>query len=213
MNTPRTKRLILWIIPTLIYGLFFVWYTDLGGPLTDEEINGFIAVIKERGTTTEDSAQWIQFFKHDSGRQFLMLNNIDMAEDPPDVEGAPTGATADELMGQYMEHMYVELFKRACHPVIYGHAVHQALDLCGIQNAEHWDAGALFRYRSRRSLMEIALHPDTRGRHQFKIAALEKTIAYPIETKLYLGDLRIILALLLFSLACGIDMISFRKKS
>ncbi len=135
----------------------------------------------------------------DSGRQFLMVNVIDMAEDPPDVAGASPGESAQQLMGRYMEHMYKELLKRACHPVIAGDAVHTAMDLVGIEGAEEWTMAALMRWRSRRTMMEVVSNPETLGRHEFKIAALDKTIAYPIEPRLYLSDLRFLLALVLLS--------------
>jgi len=213
MKKLNKKRFLLWIIPVLLYFIFVLWYTDFKGPLTDKEINNFITIIKNRETMkNESSNKWITFFKKDTGRQFLMVNNIDMADNPPHVLGAKNGATAKELMNKYMEHMYKELFKRACHPVIFGNAVHEALDLYGIKNAKRWDHGALFRYRSRRSLMEIALNPHTKGRHRFKIAALEKTIAYPIETKLYFSDLRLLAGLIFFSLTSLFDLILFRRR-
>jgi hypothetical protein len=34
------------------------------------------------------------------------------------------------------------------------------------------------------------------SKHEYKIAALEKTIAFPVETQLYLGDPRLLLGLI-----------------
>jgi hypothetical protein len=34
------------------------------------------------------------------------------------------------------------------------------------------------------------------SKHKYKIAALEKTIAFPVETQLYLGDPRLLLGLI-----------------
>ena len=79
------------------------------------------------------------------------------------------------------------------------------MDLVGIEGAESWDQGALFRYRSRRSFMEIVTNPVFKGQHHFKTAALDKTIAYPIETSLYLGDPRLLLGLILLALTALID--------
>ncbi len=135
-----------------------------------------------------------------------MVNLLDMAEDPSPVEGAAPDATAEELMNRYLEHMLPELLKRACHPVLMGDAVHTAMDLVGIEGAEEWDLAALMRYRSRRSLMEVLSHPETLGRHELKVAALEKTIAFPIETRLYLGDPRLLLGLLLLAGAALLDL-------
>ena len=134
-----------------------------------------------------------------------MVNNIDMNDNPPTVEGAQPGESADQLMGRYMEHMFVALLTRASHPVVMGSAVYPTMDLVGIEGAEHWDQGALFRYRSRRSFMDIVTNPAFRGQHHFKTAALEKTIAYPIETNFYLGDPRLLLGLLLLAITALID--------
>ncbi|MGI9289331.1 MAG: hypothetical protein ACR2P1_28440, partial [Pseudomonadales bacterium] len=87
-----------------------------------------------------------------------------------------------------------------------------AIDIVGIEGAEQWTAGALFRYRSRRSFMEIIANPATSGRHEFKLAALDKTIAYPIETELYLGDLRLLLGLVLLALTALSDIVVFRRR-
>ena len=207
-----STRSILWLVPALLYAAFFIWYTDLGGPLSDAEVDEYIATMTANGGDPETIAFVEQFAREDSGRQFLMVNNIDMNENPPKVEGAEPGASADQLMGQYMEHMIPALLSRACHPVIMGSAVYPSMDLVGIEGAEIWDQGALFRYRSRRSFMEIVTNPAFRGKHHFKTAALDKTIAYPIETSLYLGDLRLLLGLILLAITALIDSWSISRK-
>ncbi|NND83130.1 MAG: hypothetical protein HKN50_11935, partial [Gammaproteobacteria bacterium] len=105
----------------------------------------------------------------------------------------------------YMEHMIGELLSRASHPVIIGTAPFTAIDLVGIEGAESWDQGAFFRYRSRRDFMHIIANPMTLDKHRFKLAALEKTIAYPIETSLYLGDPRLLLGLLILAITALLD--------
>jgi hypothetical protein len=97
------------------------------------------------------------------------------------------------------------LLSRACHPVVMGPAIAASMDLIGIEGAENWDGGAVFRYRSRRTLLEIVSNPAFAGNHDFKITALDKTIAYPIEPKLYLGDLRLILGLIMLALTALLD--------
>ncbi len=201
-----STRLKLWLIPALLYGVFVFWYTDFGGPLTDEEVDDFVKVMTDNGIAPERIDYYSQFLRNDTGRQFLMINNIDMNENPPAVEGAPAGADADALMGLYMEHMIPELLKRACHPVIIGPAVFSTIDVTGIEGAEQWTDAAVFRYRSRRALMEVISNPDILGPHDFKLAALDKTIAYPMETDLYLGDPRLLLGLILLALTALADL-------
>jgi len=191
-----TRRL-LWVLPAVLYGVFWFWYTPTGGPLTAAEIERFSAAVA--GGDPERVARLRQFMQQDTGRSLVMVNLLDLADAPPTLPGTGPGASADALMDHYMAHMYGELFRRACHPVFYGDVVAAAMDLAGIEGAEAWSRVGLVRYRSRRDLLEIATDPRFGDRHDYKIAALEKTIAVPVEPRLYLGDLRLLLALLLLT--------------
>ena len=206
-----STRFKIWLLPTLFYAAFFYWYTDFGGPLSDTEVDQFMATMKTNGSDPEMIDFIETFARQDSGRQFLMVNNIDMNENPPDVEGAEPGESASNLMARYMEHMFPALLARASHPVLMGPAVYPTMDLVGIEGAENWDQGALFRYRSRRAFLEIVTNPAFMGKHHFKTAALEKTIAYPIETDLYLGDPRLLLGLILLAVTALIDNLRMSK--
>jgi hypothetical protein len=53
----------------------------------------------------------------------------------------------------------------------------------------------LIRYRSRRDLMEQAIHASGLDIHRFKVAAMEKTLAYPLDPWWHLGDPRLLLGL------------------
>ena len=205
-------RLTIWSVPILLYFRFFSWYTDFGGPLSDSEIDHYAATMKNNGRPADLIAHIKAFAKQDTGRQFLMVNNIDMNENPPDVEGAEPGESAADLMGRYMAHMIPALLARACHPILIGSAVYSSMDLVGIKGAENWDQAALFRYKSRRAFLEIVTNPAFNGKHQFKTAALEKTIAFPIETSLYLSDPRLLLALVLLALTALIENVIMSKR-
>ena len=200
-----TQRSKIWLSSALVYAAFVFWYTDFSGPLSDTEVDQFVVTMTENGSDPSTVAYLETFLRNDSGRQFLMLNALDMNDNPPDVEGAEPGESAQQLMDRYMKHMYPELLKRASHPVIFGQAAYTVLDNVGIENAEQWTDGAIFRYRSRRSFMDLVANPNIRGRHAFKLAALDKTIAYPIETSIYLGDMRLILGLILLSITALLD--------
>ena len=198
----------IWVSLLVIYAGFFLWYTDIGGKLDKEEIEFFLEKFEENTSANSADPETYnsqknlikRFMEEDTGRQFLMVNNIDMDDDPEDVEGAEPGESAERLLDRYMEHMYAQLLKRACHPVFAGNAVHPSMDLVGIEGAEIWDRAALMRYKSRRAFMEVVTHPNMGSKHAFKVAAMEKTIAYPVETVLYLGDPRFLLALILIIL-------------
>ena len=192
-----------WISLLVIYSSFFIWYTDLGGKLTDDEIEYYANKFESNALrdgrvldpTTKELLQ--KFMEEDSGKQFMMINVIDMSENPTFPDGTLAEESSDVLMNEYMEHMYGELFKRASHPAYFGSAVNGSMDLVGIENAEIWERAALFRYKSRRSFLEIVTHPDMNSKHKYKIAALEKTIAFPVENQFYLGDPRLLLGFIL----------------
>ncbi len=205
-------RKLLYLIPLVIYLVFTFWYTDLKGPLSQEEIDHYVSLFEEQGRPAEQIERLRQFMEEDTGRQFLMLNNIDMAENPPDVEGAAPGESASQLMGRYMEHMYPALFQRASHPIYFGQAVFYSMDIVGIENAETWDQAALMRYRSRRDLLDIVTNPAFYGKHEFKTAALTKTIAYPLENTVYFSDPRFLLALIFISFCTVIDLLFVSRR-
>ena len=195
----------IWASLLVIYAGFFLWYTDIGGRLDNEEIEFFLEKLQENASANSVDLNLQdnlikRFMEEDTGRQFFMVNNVDMDEDPEDVKGSEPGESAESLLDRYMEHMYSQLLKRACHPVFAGYAVHPSMDIVGIEGAEIWDQAALMRYKSRRAFMEVVTHPNMLSKHDFKVAALEKTIAYPVETVLYLSDPRFLLALILIIL-------------
>ena len=193
----------VWTFLIIIYGLFFAWYTDFGGKLSDEEIeyyaNKFESNALKDGRVLEPRIKELlqKFMEEDSGKQFIMVNVIDMSENPTFPDGTVAEESSDVLMNEYMEHMYGELLKRASHPAYFGNAVNGSMDLVGIENAEVWERAILVRYKSRRSFLEIVTHPDMNSKHKYKIAALEKTIAFPVENQLYLGDPRLLLGFIL----------------
>ena len=207
-------RKLLWGIPAALYLIFVFWYTDLGGRLQPDEIEAFAEKLVDVGLGPEEVEHVSRFMESDTGRQFIMVNILDMNANPPHVEGAEPGENAQQLMGRYMEHMFRELFKRACHPIYAGDAVFYAMDLVGVEGMdrpERWTNVGLMRYRSRRSIMEIITNPETLGRHEFKIAALSKTIAFPVETVLNPGELRFVLAAVLLAGVGLVDLALYRR--
>jgi hypothetical protein len=207
------KRLTLWWVPAAIWLVFSLWYTDLGGPLSDEEVDKAMLYLDGRGISAERRQLMEAFLRNDSGRQFLMVNNIDMNETPPAMPGFDSGASADDYLAHYMEHMYIELLSRASHPVFFGSGLGIVIDVAGIDNALGWDAAALFRYRSRRSFVEIISNPAIGPRHDFKLAAMTKTIAYPVESSLYLSDPRMLLFMLLALISAFIDIALYGQRA
>ena len=210
-----TSRRKIWLVSVLLYALFVSWYTDFGGPLTEAEIQAYIERTENRDLGAHSSAReaLLEFLRNDTGGQFLMFNAVDLAKNPPQIEGAPPDADGQTLIDLYMEHMIPALLSRANHPVVVGKSVANSLDLLGIEGAEAWSDGAIFRYRSRRTFIDIIGDPEFYRRHDFKLAGLEKTIAYPIEPRIYFGDLRLLLGLIMLAITALLDARLARKET
>lgn len=197
--TPAQRTLrIAW--PIVLWALFVWWYTNTGGPLSDVEIDNFLTAMEERGTDPERRELLREFLANDTGDDFVMLNLMelntvvrDLPDATPNGEETSTGA---EVLDRYMAHMWPALLTRACHPVNVGTAAAEALDLWGIDGARTWSQGAMMRYRSRRDLVEISSNPDFQGPHEYKILAMNKTIAIPLDPWVNTGDPRLLLGLI-----------------
>lgn len=211
-----------WLTLGALYFSFYFWYTDVGGKLSQDEVQAFIAKHEQNLVNSGvplDSEEFQRrvdflrgFMEEDTGKQFIMVNSIEMNRNPVDVDGANPGESSDQLMARYMEHMWPNLLKRACHPIFFGESISKTMDIVGIEGAEIWDQAALMRYKSRRAFVEIATHPDMQDRHKFKTASLEKTIAYPVEPFGYYSDLRIIIGMLLLIAGLLIQLFLLSRK-
>ena len=137
-----------------------------------------------------------------------MVNYLDLNEAPPSLQATGENASAWDLLNHYFEFMFPNLFSRACHPVFSGPVISDALDLLNIEEGKSWDYAAVVRYRSRRDMAEIITNSNFFDRHDYKIAALEKTIAIPVSPR-FIGDLRLIL--LMFLLIVGLSIQIIRK--
>jgi len=200
-----TARMKIWFLPALFFALFLFWYTPTGGPLSEVEVDNFIVKMEENGSSPEAIAMIRQFGEEDTGKHFIMINNIDYDETPGDVAGAAPGENAQQLMDRYMGHMIPAMLSRGSHPVMMGPAAYRSIDVIGVDGVEIWDMGGLVRYRSRRDFLEIVTDPAFSGKHHFKAAALEKTIAFPVEPDFNLGDPRLLIGLLLLALTALAD--------
>ena len=206
------NRFYFWFTAALLYVFFVVWYTNFDGPMQEDEIAEVLKEARASGRSVQSLKTLEDFLRTDTGNDFIMVNLLDMNESPPDLPATGPGADPMQLINHYMEHMYPAQFKRASHPIFFGRAVADAMDISGVEGANHWDQGALFRYRSRRDIIAIATNPAFNERHDYKMAALTKTIAFPVEPVLNPGDARIVFGLLLFSIFSLLDMLLFRRR-
>ncbi len=197
---------LIWLSVGVIYAAFFGWYTSSQGPLSGEEIERYMDFFESSDRDPQALANVRRFLEGDTGDDFAMLNVLDFYDRPLQLPGvAPTDSSYD-VMDKYAQHMMPALLARASHPVFLGTAVSEALELHNTPGMARWDQGAIVRYRSRRDLMEIVIDPAFSQPHDFKLASLQKTMAYPLDPWFQLGDPRLVLALLLIVLALGLTL-------
>ena len=210
-----TRTSWIWAILGGLYGVFFSWYTSFGGPLTDEEIAHYTTIIESRepAPPPERVALLRRFMEQDTGDDFVMVNAIDLYETPLKIEGVAPGETTDEVLAKYMAYMLPEMLARASHPVFFGQAANSAMDLMNANGMERWSSGAGIRYRSRRDLLEITSNPAFASSHDFKVAAMRKTIAFPVDPWGQLGDPRLVLALLFGLIGCALSWREATRRS
>ena len=122
-----TARMKIWFLPALFFALFLFWYTPTGGPLSDVEIDNFIVKMEQNGSPPEAMALIRQFGEEDTGKHFIMINNIDYNETPGNVAGAAPGEDAEQLLDRYMEHMILAMLSRCSHPVIIGQSAYRSM--------------------------------------------------------------------------------------
>jgi hypothetical protein len=194
-----------WALLLGIYGVFVYWYTSFQGPLSEAEIETYLAALREAGGNDERLALWRAFMESDTGDDFVMINVVDLRDRPLAMEGVSPDETAADVLARYTAPFLGAAIRSAAHPILYGNAAAPALDLWGIDGAERWSNGGLVRYRSRRDLMDQVVRTSRLDIHEFKIAAMEKTIAYPLDPWWHLGDPRLLLALVLGCIGFGLQ--------
>lgn len=205
-----------WIIAFVLFAICCWWYTDFGGPLTEAEISRYQENLRvQHGADEAMLRKWTDFMETDQGNDFFMVNALDLSTKPRRLKGVPPNLSSEEVMQIYLEYVVSEMLMRGSHPVFAGDAVGQALDTVGVDGLmapNQWDSGAVVRYRSRRTFMDIVTAQGMEGYHVFKQAALQKTIAYPIETNTLIGDLRFIVGALLLIITLAFNLFEFRAR-
>lgn len=199
----------IWLAAVVLYLGFWLWHNGLGTPLSDAEVDHYIQVITENrpDIEAEDLKAMRAFLEEDDGEDLVMFNAIKLHDRPQPVAGIPADETSAQVLNRYNRFVMPYLFRRGGHPVLVGDAVRDAVEVWGIENAEKWTTGAMIRYRSRRDMMDMATNPEFQKVHPYKIAAMEKTIAFPVRPYLVAGGLDLVVALFLFASASFIHLV------
>ena len=177
----------IWIAAILVYAAFWCWYVGFRRKITSTEAEETMKIIDRAGHMTSKQRESISnFLANDDGRDFVMVNLLELKK--------PVRESRKKL-GTYQKVFLGALLRKAGHPVMIATAASGNIENVACEHADDWMAAGMIRYRSRRDLMEML--PSTIGseHHGLKLAALEKTFAFPASPWFMLGGPRVVVAL------------------
>jgi len=211
MTKHKRNTIINWSVALLVYLLFCVWHGALEGPLTPDEIDQFASEY-EKIYPDRDSQRLRALMASDNGKPLYMVNAIKLYDSPQLINGKKAGNSSSEILNTYTKHVFSFLLKHGSYPLYSGNTTFDAVERWGLDDVDEWSSGAVVRYRSMRTMMKMSTDPSFAKFHDYKIAAMEKTIAFPTTSVLVLGGLSIIIPLLLIIIALLIQLRINSKK-
>lgn len=206
---------MIWGVAAALYALFLAWHENWRGPLTDAEIDTYMARLATDDSISDDQRRAVKaFMENDTGHEFFMVNL--MAFPDGMVTHPDTGAamTPRALLQEYFRPFIGKMFMRASYPAYTGPVVGGYLDAWEAEADPGWSGAGLIRYRSRRDMLEGVTDPSFSSGHVYKQLALRVTYAVPSEHGAgVLLSPRSWLALLLIALAAlaHVALLTVRK--
>lgn len=162
LSAMKTHRVSGVVAAALIvcYGVFLAWYGGSGRPLTDAEVETYMAALAGRvGHAGFDSAtleRMRAFAEADDGRAFHMVNLIRFRDRTAYPPGEDPGGTVADADARYARAVVPLLLARAAHPVVLlrpGGALFDAAP------DTRWDSVVTVRHRSRRDFLDMITSP------------------------------------------------------
>lgn len=136
---------------------------------------------KQEGSSHTEEAILRAFLEQDDGKEFIMLNQVQIYED--DIAHPISGEmiTGQALLANYFEPFAWALFLRGGHPVFQARTVGGFIDSWNAEDNLSFSGTAMMRYRSRRDIAELVMDPSFADGHIYKLAAIERTVSYPTQ--------------------------------
>ncbi|MCK8059906.1 MULTISPECIES: hypothetical protein [unclassified Fusibacter] len=201
--THKRKTIINWSIITLIFILFLTWHGAFDRPLNQAEVDELMTKYHAADLGTDTNKEDLrEFLESGDGKPVYMINVIKNYDQPKLTDamiekGMTTDMTAEEVLADYTGFVFPYLIKNGSYPIYTGTALLDSQEVWGIENATEWSSGAIIRYKDRRTMIEMATDPAFAQFHDSKIAAIEKTVSYPLTTQMYFVDLSYFMFVLL----------------
>jgi hypothetical protein len=184
---------VIWATAGLIYALFWWWYVGFRPKVTPVEVEQTMGLFKTEGGWTDQQRENLRnFLANDDGKDFVMVNLLLLNR--PQKESR-------EKLAKYQKIFLGSLLRKAGHPVMVAMAASGNVENVACDQDEGWGAAGMIRYRSRRDLMEML--PATIGseHHGLKLAALERTFAFPASPWFLFGGPKLLAPLVIALIA------------
>jgi hypothetical protein len=178
---------VIWATAISAYGLFWIWYVGFKKKITISEVEQIMQLLDKHGHGTDKQRDSLRkFLTTDDGKDFVMVNLLLLK--------SPRKESLKKL-GTYQKIFLGALLRKAGHPVLIARAAAGNIENVDCDHSDDWGAAGMIRYRSRRDFMDML--PATIGseHHELKLAAMEKTFAFPASQWFMLGGPRIVVAL------------------
>jgi len=167
---------------TAIYAVFLAWYGGSAKPLSREEIDGYLARLRESTASHPGEASLAdveRLLEGDDGREFVMQNLIRYRQKAL----YPAGHHYDDDSASAADRRYGKailpyLLRYGNVPVFIARRSGRFVEPDG---AERWNVVAMVRYRSRRDFLRFAVAITRDGATMHKWAAIETTQIFPVQ--------------------------------
>jgi hypothetical protein len=132
MKTGR-PGIAVWATALLAYGAFSAWYGGLGAPLRPAEVDAYMTRLAQ-GSVRDPAllAAVRAFLDSDDGREFFMVNLVQMQPGDIAVPGTDERESAARVLDRYSVPFLGALLRRTGHPAFGAPAAATYL--------EHWNA-------------------------------------------------------------------------
>lgn len=211
MKKSTKKIIITWSVLTIVFMLFLAWNGAFDKPLSEDEIDDYIEKISQMNPDA-DFERLREYMEADDGKAVIMVNAIKLYDSPQPVDDVQEFETSQEALNDYTNFVLPYLLKRGSYPIFNGVSLYDSLEVWGIENADEWTSAALMRYKSRRVMMEMSTDPVFDNFHESKIAAIEKTFAFPVSSDIHLFDPTILVGAILIIIGLITQLSIGRKR-
>jgi hypothetical protein len=192
------NALTIWGTALLIYALFWWWYVGFRRKITPQEVEKTMGLFTNDSAWTEQQRENMRnFLANDDGKDFVMVNLLLLNR--PEKESR-------KKLDRYQKIFLGALLRKAGHPVMIAMAASGNIENVACDQDEGWGAAGMIRYRSRRDLMEML--PATIGseHHALKLAALDRTFAFPASPWFLFGGPKLLVPLSVALLAALVHL-------